>query len=371
MPADRSPPRCARASASSPDEVRSAAAAGRRAGAAAGAGSLRGWRAWLCWRWRLFLALALGLRSGRSVVQPGHRRAGRATRRAPAAPGSPTCSTSSSAIGACWCRCALGWPGACGSSLDRRLAWPWLPMLALPLALLALVPSSPRRAVPEASWPFRVGLGGFVGDLLWRRLGPVIGRRRLLSWRRARGGAALVTRLGLRWRESAGWPAASAAGSPGSAGRLGEAAGLRRARPWPTVRDWRSHEARRQRSTSSERLSGLPVLDARAACAGFGRRPDWSPSRWLPAVPSCARPHAAPPACARAMRDDEPEADAPARDRPAAAVPGAGREPRGRCRPPQAQPRPVSPSAHERSGDAPSSCPRSTCWPAPSTTASR
>ncbi len=60
--------------------------------------------------------------------------------------------------------------------LDRRLAWPWLPVLALPPAMLATCAFLASRKVPgPEDWPFRVGLGGFVGDFQFLRLGPGLG----------------------------------------------------------------------------------------------------------------------------------------------------------------------------------------------------
>ena len=74
--------------------------------------------------------------------------------------------------------------------LGRPLAWPWLPILSLPLALLASPASSPTLPLlPLASWPLRVGLGGAVGDLQWRWLEPELGPARLRR-RQPRAGAA-------------------------------------------------------------------------------------------------------------------------------------------------------------------------------------
>jgi DNA segregation ATPase FtsK/SpoIIIE, S-DNA-T family len=51
------------------------------------------------------------------------------------------------------------------------LAWPWLPVLTLPLALLATSAwlASPSFAIPD-HWQYWVGLGGHVGDFLMHRL---------------------------------------------------------------------------------------------------------------------------------------------------------------------------------------------------------
>ncbi|MCS6781343.1 MAG: DNA translocase FtsK 4TM domain-containing protein, partial [Geminicoccaceae bacterium] len=89
------------------------------------------------------------------------------------------------------------------TALDRPLAWPWLPPLALPIALLAAAAFLADRPVPEpAEWPFRVGLGGFVGDYLLNHLRLWLDGR-LYPW--LTGLVALlagVAALGLRWGES-------------------------------------------------------------------------------------------------------------------------------------------------------------------------
>ncbi len=88
-------------------------------------------------------------------------------------------------------------------ALDRPLAWPWVPTLALPLALLAGSAFLAGRPLPEpAAWPFRVGLGGFVGDYLLNQLRLWLGAG-VYPW--ATGTMALATSiaaLGLRWGES-------------------------------------------------------------------------------------------------------------------------------------------------------------------------
>lgn len=61
-------------------------------------------------------------------------------------------------------------------ALGRPLAWPWLPFVALPLALLALAAFlGSLHAPPRVDWPFRVGLGGYVGDFLLNRMVPQLG----------------------------------------------------------------------------------------------------------------------------------------------------------------------------------------------------
>ncbi len=86
---------------------------------------------------------------------------------------------------------------------NRRLVWPWLPLVALPLALLSS--SAFLAGLPEpsaADWPFRVGLGGIVGDFEFLYLSQHI-ESGLYGW--LTGVAALlfsVAAMGLRWRES-------------------------------------------------------------------------------------------------------------------------------------------------------------------------
>lgn len=87
--------------------------------------------------------------------------------------------------------------------LRRPLRWPWLPVAFLPLALLST--SAFFALLPQpapASWPFRVGLGGLVGDFLWSRIQT---RLAFETWYLGTLVAALVSSvlaLGLRWGES-------------------------------------------------------------------------------------------------------------------------------------------------------------------------
>ena len=70
----------------------------------------------------------------------------------------------------------------------RPLAWPWLPVAALPLALLASAACLATRPLPD-SWPFWVGLGGFVGDFMLNRLERPVGPE---LYPTVTGGIALV-----------------------------------------------------------------------------------------------------------------------------------------------------------------------------------
>ena len=86
---------------------------------------------------------------------------------------------------------------------NRQLVWPWLPLVALPLALLSA--AAFLAGLPEpgaADWPFRVGLGGIVGDFEFLYLSQHI-QSGLYGW--LTGLAAVIcgiAALGLRWRES-------------------------------------------------------------------------------------------------------------------------------------------------------------------------
>ncbi len=82
----------------------------------------------------------------------------------------------------------------------KPLDWPWLPVSALPLALLASATWLATRPMPE-TWPFWVGLGGFVGDFMLNRLQYPIGAD---LYPTVTGGVALVCvvlAVGLSWRE--------------------------------------------------------------------------------------------------------------------------------------------------------------------------
>lgn len=112
-------------------------------------------------------------------------------------------------------------------AFDRPLAWPWLPTLALPVALLAGSAALADRPLPEpADWPFRAGLGGVVGDYLLNQLRLWLDAR-LYGW--LTGLVALVAgivALGLRWGESRRALAGVVAASARAGERLGAAARL-------------------------------------------------------------------------------------------------------------------------------------------------
>jgi S-DNA-T family DNA segregation ATPase FtsK/SpoIIIE len=84
--------------------------------------------------------------------------------------------------------------------LGRPLNWPWLPVVALPLALLAAAAYLATWPLPE-QWPYWVGLGGYVGDFLLHRLERPIGPA---NYPLVTGVASLLLvslAVGVTWRE--------------------------------------------------------------------------------------------------------------------------------------------------------------------------
>jgi S-DNA-T family DNA segregation ATPase FtsK/SpoIIIE len=84
--------------------------------------------------------------------------------------------------------------------LGRPLRWPWLPVVALPLALLAAAAYLATWPLSE-QWPYWVGLGGYVGDFLQHRLERPIGPA---NYPLATGLASLVlviVAVGVSWRD--------------------------------------------------------------------------------------------------------------------------------------------------------------------------
>jgi S-DNA-T family DNA segregation ATPase FtsK/SpoIIIE len=92
--------------------------------------------------------------------------------------------------------------------IGRPLTWPWLPAVALPLALLVGAAYLATWPLSE-QWPYWVGLGGYVGDYLLHRLERPIGPD---NYPLVTGLAALllvIVAVGVSWREL--WDAARAA----------------------------------------------------------------------------------------------------------------------------------------------------------------
>lgn len=107
----------------------------------------------------------------------------------------------------------------------RSLPWPWLPLLALPLALLAL--AGLLAALPHPGpdlWPLRVGPGGLVGHVLWDRLELVLGGLLYVLLALPLTATLGLAALGIRRREGA-WAAGRVAAASAWAGRhVGDAA---------------------------------------------------------------------------------------------------------------------------------------------------
>jgi S-DNA-T family DNA segregation ATPase FtsK/SpoIIIE len=83
----------------------------------------------------------------------------------------------------------------------RPLNWPWLPVVALPLALLATAAFLATWPLSE-EWPYWVGFGGYVGDFLLHRLERPIGPD---VYPLITGVASLILLLlavGVTWREA-------------------------------------------------------------------------------------------------------------------------------------------------------------------------
>ena len=84
--------------------------------------------------------------------------------------------------------------------LGRPLNWPWLPVVALPLALLAGAAYLATWPLSE-QWPYWVGLGGYVGDFMLHRLERPVGPD---NYALVTGLASLllvILAVGVTWRE--------------------------------------------------------------------------------------------------------------------------------------------------------------------------
>ena len=161
--------------------------------------------------------------------------------------------------------------------LGRHLAWPWVPLMSLPLALLAGAAWLATRPLPD-SWPFWVGLGGFVGDYMLHRLERPIGPE---IYPTITGSIALVLAIlaaGLSVREI--WQAARALLlAPWRPAR--RAAGRQRARraalgPGDRPALWRTARGSTPAAAARRRLR-LDRRAARRSRAGPGRAPRADP----------------------------------------------------------------------------------------------
>jgi S-DNA-T family DNA segregation ATPase FtsK/SpoIIIE len=203
-------------------------------------------------------------------------------------------------------------------ALDRRLDWPWVPLLALPMALLATAAFLAARPVPpQAAWPFRVGLGGFVGDFLLLHAQPEIGDV-AYGWLTGCAAALLaLLAIGLRWRESVWFAGRLALGSRWVGAQVGHAASVAGSRGGQAVvdgwRDWRARGS--DDADEDERLVG-PSHD----------EPGWT-ARLLALVPTRRRTEEETPAPVMRRRvarlvepEPEPEPAKPRRVRPSRSV---------------------------------------------------
>jgi DNA segregation ATPase FtsK/SpoIIIE, S-DNA-T family len=172
---------------------------------------------------------------------------------------------------ASWLLVAAGLSWGTRLALGRPLAWPWLPVLSLPLALLslaALLATLPM--LPAESWPLRVGLGGAVGDLEWRWLEPPLGERGFATGSLVLALLLGLTALGVRWAEGI-WAAGKVAAASLWVGRhLSDAAGAATVRSGRLVRDgWRGMELSRLRRPSEP----TPRLADEDEGGGLGHAP--------------------------------------------------------------------------------------------------
>lgn len=80
------------------------------------------------------------------------------------------------------------------------LAWPWLPVMALPFALLLTALYLAPKPV-GLDWTLRTGYGGFVGDFLLFRVPPDATGQEIRLTSGLLALVALAATMGLRWRE--------------------------------------------------------------------------------------------------------------------------------------------------------------------------
>ncbi len=239
--------------------------------------------------------------------------------------------------GAVFADLALQLTGLAGALLPAALlAWgarllfgtPWrhpaIPLAALPTGLVVL--AAALAALPTgAGWPYRVGLGGLVGDLLYTRLVPALGQDLYLSLAFPAALVLAVLALGPRLGEALwalGRLAAASRRAGRGAGRVALAtvragrAGLHRLRP-PGRRPAATGTPPGAEPRSRRLLACLARLihprDVDVATPGVGRRPRRSPPPPAPATADPA-PEATEAATAALGARDGP-ADAPPRRR--------------------------------------------------------
>ena len=139
-------------------------------------------------------------------------------------------------------------------TLARPLRWPWLPLVTLPLALLAVSAWLAPGAVPaDGSWPFRTGVGGLVGDLLFHNLQSHMSLS-LYGWISAVLALVLVVlSLGLRWGESLD----TARELGGHAGRVGRRVGFMAATASDISGRWVGERMEQRRINAADRARKL------------------------------------------------------------------------------------------------------------------
>ena len=206
--------------------------------------------------------------------------------------------------------------------LGRPLSWPWLPVVALPLALLASAAYLATWPLSE-QWPYWVGLGGYVGDFLLHRLERPLGPALYPLVTGIASVVLAVLAIGVTWSEL--WHGArAAAATPGRLMRSRPAAPEPR---WAEAVDRRlgAREARPPETTKPARAGVLGFIGrlfgghARPGPAGPPRRPGVLPDR---SRPGQASPSASPEPVARRRGPGAPSA--PPRPPSAAASPAAG-----------------------------------------------
>jgi S-DNA-T family DNA segregation ATPase FtsK/SpoIIIE len=210
----------------------------------------------------------------------------------------------------------------------RPLAWPWLPILALPPALLAASAFLASRPIADhGAWPFRVGLGGFVGDFQLLRLGPALGAEAYAWASAALALVLLVLALGLRRGESLWLISNLGIGSRWLGRHAGEAAVLAGGHGGRLLaQGWRSWRARRleandngPRPAEEERPGRLAGLLARLPWRhGEEAAEDAAPARRRP-VDTTELADSAGPRRQRALRIVRPDPEAAAETAPRAA----------------------------------------------------
>ena len=169
---------------------------------------------------------------------------------------------------------------------QREHPWPWLPVLALPMALLAASAFFAGLPHPGMSvWPIRSGLGGIVGYVLLDKLELAVGVAAYLLVSLAVAMVLSMLALGASWRESAWLAGRAGAGSLWVGRRLGRVARRAGARSATALagqlrrQGGAGRDGRRRAGARDRRSAGRPrqrgADEAAAASrgrAGGGRR---------------------------------------------------------------------------------------------------